>query len=76
MRFGREHAVVGSMRETDPRAARRVLDSEIDRHATLKEVSLAYVAYVVACLGGNKVLTARAIGIDRRTIQRWFKSAR
>lgn len=64
------------MRETDPRTARRFLHDEIDRHATLREVSIAYVAYVLACLGGNKVLTARAIGIDRRTIQRWFKSGR
>jgi hypothetical protein len=32
-----------------------------------------YVDYALVRFGGNKVHTAAALGIDRRTIQRWTK---
>jgi DNA-binding NtrC family response regulator len=34
----------------------------------------AYVDYALRRFGGNKVHTAAALGIDRRTIQRWARA--
>ena len=48
------------------------LDEVIDVHGTVREVSIAYVRYALACYADNKVRTAEQIGIDRRTIQRWL----
>ena len=33
-----------------------------------------YVDYALRRFGGNKVHTAAALGIDRRTIQRWARA--
>jgi len=49
------------------------LGALIERQATLREVMLAYVRYVVARRGGNKQQAALQMGIDRRTIQRWLR---
>jgi transcriptional regulator with PAS, ATPase and Fis domain len=43
-----------------------------EREMTLDELSLAYVRRVLERNGGNKKRTARMLGIDRRTIQRWL----
>ena len=48
------------------------LTTLIEVCAPLKQVSIAYVKYVLARFGGNKLHTARQIAIDRRTIQRWL----
>lgn len=61
--------------KTDERArvsARKKLDELIDAHESLRDVSMAYVMYVLICFEGNKVHAGEQIGIDRRTIQRWL----
>lgn len=42
-----------------------------ERMMTLEEVERAYVEHVLERYGGNKVRAAAALGISRRTIQRW-----
>ncbi len=49
------------------------LMGRITRRAPLREVSIAYVHYALACFDNNKVVTARQIGVDRRSIQRWMR---
>ena len=39
---------------------------------TLADVERAYVNHVMRRYGGNKVRAAAALGISRRTIQRWL----
>ncbi|MCA9584319.1 MAG: hypothetical protein KC657_03070 [Myxococcales bacterium] len=41
---------------------------------TMHELQQAYVDYALRRFGGNKVHTASALGIDRRTIQRWERA--
>jgi DNA-binding NtrC family response regulator len=43
-----------------------------ERMMTLDEVERAYVKHMLERLGGNKVRAAAALGINRRTIQRWL----
>lgn len=50
------------------------LQEGITKHVSLKEISRLYVRYVYEALGENKLHTAKKIGIDRRTIQRWFQA--
>lgn len=63
-----------SIVQEDVRRTRAALLGAIDRRASLREVEIAYVRYVLTCLGGNKVHAARAIEVDRRTIQRWERT--
>ncbi|MRG92316.1 response regulator [Polyangium spumosum] len=46
--------------------------SAAERMMTLEEVDRAYVKHVLERFGGNKVRAAAALGINRRTIQRWL----
>jgi len=46
--------------------------SAAERMMTLEEVERAYVRHVLERFGGNKVRAAAALGINRRTIQRWL----
>ncbi|MFO0553085.1 MAG: sigma-54 dependent transcriptional regulator [Polyangiaceae bacterium] len=46
--------------------------SAAERMLTLEEVERGYVRHVLDRLGGNKVRAAAALGISRRTIQRWL----
>jgi DNA-binding NtrC family response regulator len=46
--------------------------SAAERMMTLEEVERAYVKHVLERFGGNKVRAAAALGINRRTIQRWL----
>ncbi len=43
-----------------------------ERMMTLEEVERSYVRHVLERFGGNKVRAAAALGINRRTIQRWL----
>lgn len=43
-----------------------------ERMLTLEELSRGYVMHVLERFGGNKVRAAAALGISRRTIQRWL----
>lgn len=50
-----------------------LLNDAIARRAPLREVAILYTRYVLQTFGGNKSHAAPALGIDRRTIQRWSK---
>ena len=43
-----------------------------ERMMTLEQVERAYVKHMLERVGGNKVRAAAALGINRRTIQRWL----
>lgn len=42
----------------------------------LRQFQCFYIEFVLASFGGNKVHAAKALGIDRRTIQRLIRSGR
>lgn len=48
------------------------LSAAAERGMTLEELGRAYAELVLARHGGNKQRAAQALGIDRRTLQRWF----
>jgi DNA-binding NtrC family response regulator len=48
------------------------LSAAAEREMTLDDLTMAYVRRVLERNGGNKKRTARMLGIDRRTIQRWL----
>ncbi len=43
-----------------------------EREMTLDELSMAYLRRVLDRTGNNKKRTARILGVDRRTVQRWL----
>jgi DNA-binding NtrC family response regulator len=49
--------------------------SAAERMMTLEEVERAYVKHMLERFGGNKVRAAAALGMNRRTIQRWLGEA-
>jgi len=49
-----------------------IFASAAERMMTLEEVERAYVRHILERFGGNKVRAATALGINRRTIQRWL----
>jgi DNA-binding NtrC family response regulator len=53
-------------------APREWLESAAERGMTLPELDRAYARMVLSRAGGNKVRAAQQLGIDRRTLQRWF----
>ncbi len=52
-----------------------VLAAAAEREMTLDELTMAYVHRVLERTGNNKKRTARLLGVDRRTIQRWLGEA-
>ncbi|MBK8255983.1 MAG: sigma-54-dependent Fis family transcriptional regulator [Polyangiaceae bacterium] len=57
-----------SLIETAPRD---IFATAAERLMTLEELQRGYVKHVLERLGGNKVRAAAALGVHRRTIQRW-----
>ncbi len=60
-----------------PSALRRpkeedLLDRALERGMTLEELEMAYARRVLARCGGSKKRAATVLGIDRRTLHRWF----
>ncbi|MBL8683098.1 MAG: sigma-54-dependent Fis family transcriptional regulator [Myxococcales bacterium] len=49
-----------------------VLDRAIEREMTIAELEITYARRMLARNGNNKKKTARMLGIDRRTLQRWL----
>lgn len=49
-----------------------ILAAAAEREMTLDELTMAYVRRVLERTGNNKKRTARLLGVDRRTIQRWL----
>ena len=56
----------------DIEEARRALDEAIAEQRSLAVITHRYMLYVVACVR-TKRHAAEALGLDRRTIQRWMK---
>ncbi|MDP3213779.1 MAG: sigma-54 dependent transcriptional regulator [Deltaproteobacteria bacterium] len=52
-----------------------ILAAAAEREMTLDELTMAYVHRVLERTGNNKKRTARLLGVDRRTIQRWLGEA-
>lgn len=59
-----------------PRSAREKLVEAIDARVplTLQKFSYLYVSLLLERHHGKKLHAAKALGIDRRTIQRWVKA--
>ncbi len=52
--------------------ARDFLDEAAERLLTIEDLDRAYAQIVLERAGGNKVRAAAILGVDRRTLQRWF----
>jgi DNA-binding NtrC family response regulator len=48
------------------------LEAAADRLLTVEELDRAYAQLVLKRVGGNKQRAASLLGVDRRTLQRWF----
>jgi DNA-binding NtrC family response regulator len=51
-----------------------LLDFAADRLRTIDELDREYAALILQRTGGNKKRAASLLGVDRRTLQRWFGS--
>ncbi len=52
--------------------ARSLLEVAVDREWTLAELEREFAGQVLRRVGGNKKRAAQILGVDRRTLQRWF----
>jgi DNA-binding NtrC family response regulator len=57
---------------TKARRAPDFFELAADRQLTIEEVGRAYAQRILDRVGGNKQRAATLLGIDRRTLQRWF----
>jgi DNA-binding NtrC family response regulator len=48
------------------------LDMAVERMMTIGELERAYAERVLKKVGGNKIRASSLLGVDRRTLQRWF----
>ncbi len=53
--------------------ALEALNEAIANKVPLERMSRLYAEYMLQVHGNNKLRTADALGIDRRTVQRWAK---
>lgn len=62
-----------TLNDTDAtaKAAAQALQQGIAEGVTLKEVMKLYTAYVYELKERNKVHTAKALNVNRRSLQRW-----
>jgi DNA-binding NtrC family response regulator len=54
------------------RKAPDFLEAAAERFMTIDELSRAYAQFVLRRVGGKKLRAASLLGVDRRTLQRWF----
>jgi transcriptional regulator with PAS, ATPase and Fis domain len=57
---------------TRVRRAQDFLEAAAERMMTMEELERAYALLMLSRMGGNKQRAAAALGVDRRTLQRWF----
>jgi DNA-binding NtrC family response regulator len=53
--------------------ARKALEEGIEKGLPLAQIARLYMFDMLERKGGNKCHTSEALGIDRRTVQRWIK---
>jgi DNA-binding NtrC family response regulator len=57
---------------TKTRRTKDFLELAVDRQLTIDELNRAYAQIVLQRVGGQKKRAAALLGVDRRTLQRWF----
>ncbi|HZF51877.1 MAG TPA: sigma-54 dependent transcriptional regulator [Polyangiaceae bacterium] len=57
---------------TKVRRTKDFLEMAVDRQLTIEELNRAYAQIVLQRSGGQKKRAAALLGVDRRTLQRWF----
>jgi DNA-binding NtrC family response regulator len=57
---------------TKVRRTKDFLEVAVDRQLTIEELNRAYAQIVLQRSGGQKKRAASLLGVDRRTLQRWF----
>ena len=60
----------------EARRAPDFLEAAAERFMTIDELSRAYAQLALRRAGGKKPRAAALLGVDRRTLQRWFGEGR